>query len=308
MREKGWLNADIKGMAIAKIALAQLDDLRADPTLLFLGTIDTHSPHIGVQPWLDRYDPDYHGPLERAVTADVVGLIRGTMGCHKVPPMKEIERFRVIYDTETSYADSVLGKFVDELKARGIYDQTMLVVTADHGEEIYEDGKRCGHGASLRETLIHVPLLIHYPARFPAGTVVEEGAEAVDIFPTILDAIGAAPAGGVQGTSLRPLAYGVDKGWARAAYASQYEYAHAMRIGRYKVRVGKSGVPVIEDLTDDPGEQKDFARAKPVARRLLTDHLSLFLALRVRWRKDAWGVITNMTPAAAAEIDADPAP
>jgi arylsulfatase A-like enzyme len=306
MRERGVLNGEIKGTKIAGIALEQLDAVKDTPALVFLGTIDTHSPHIGQQPWLDQYDPDYEGPLKRVVTADVVGLIKGTMGCHKVPPPAEIERFRVIYDSETSYQDHVLGEFVEQLKARGIYDQTMLVVTADHGEEIFEDGRRCGHGASLRETLVRVPLLIHYPARFPSGTIVEEGTEGVDVLPTILDAIGAPAIDAIQGESLRPLAFGVGKGWARASYASQYENAHAMRIGRYKVRVGKTGMPLIEDLADDPGEHKDYARIRPIERRMLTDHLGLFLALRLRWNKARWGVITNMSPQAAAEIDAPP--
>jgi arylsulfatase A-like enzyme len=306
MREKEALNAEIKGTRIAGVALEQLDGLRADPTFVFLGTIDTHSPHIGQQPWLDRYDPHYRGPLQRVATAEVLGLIKGRMGCHKVPPQKEIDRFRVIYDTETSYQDSVLGGFVEALKTRGIYDQTMIVITADHGEELYEDGVHCGHGGSLRETLIRVPLLVHYPARFPGGTIVEEGAEGVDILPTILDAIDAPAVDSVQGTSLRPLAHGVGKGWAAASYASQYERAHAMRIGKYKIRVGKSGMPKIEDLQDDPGEHGDYVRTRPVERRMLTDHLGLFLSLRSRWKKATWGGITNMSAVAATEIDADP--
>ena len=64
----------------------------------------------------------------------------------------------------------------------------MLIVTADHGDEQWEDG-RVGHGGSERETLLHVPLLIHYPPMFPAGKVTE-GTEGIDIVPTIADALG----------------------------------------------------------------------------------------------------------------------
>ena len=72
-----------------------------------------------------------------------------------------------------------------------------------------------------------------------------------------------------------------------------YEYAHAMRIGRWKARVGQTGVPLIDDLVDDPGETQDLAATHPVERRMLTDDLGLFLALRTQWKKSAWGVVTN---------------
>ena len=66
----------------------------------------------------------------------------------------------------------------------------MIIITADHGDEQWEDG-RVGHGGSERETLLHVPLLIHYPPMFPA-TKVTEGTEGIDIVPTLADALGVA--------------------------------------------------------------------------------------------------------------------
>jgi arylsulfatase A-like enzyme len=307
MQEKGLMNVVLPGQKIVDVAIARLDALRADPTFLFIGTIDNHNPLWARKPWIDRYDPGpYDGPFQTHGTARELGLIRGQMGCHVVPPPRDIERMRAIYDSCVSYADDQLGRFVAQLKTWGIYDQTMIVVTADHGEEQFEES-RCGHGASLRETLVHVPLLIHYPARFPAGTIVEEGADGVDVLPTILDALDATPLDAAQGATLRPLAHGAGKGWARPSYASQYEYAHTMRLGKYKARVGKTGIPIVLDLAEDPDERKDLARVRPVERRLLTDHLALFLSLRLRWKKTGWGVVSNMSPVAAAEIDAPPA-
>jgi hypothetical protein len=62
-------------------------------------------------------------------------------------------------------------------------------------------------------------------------------------------------------------------------------------------------VPIVADMVDDPGETKDLATTRLVERRLLTDNLGLFLALRVQWKKVAWGVVTNVTPAGAAALD-----
>jgi hypothetical protein len=178
----------------------------------------------------------------------------------------------------------------------------MLIVTADHGEELFED-KRCGHGGSLRDTLIRVPLLVHDPARFPGGTIIEdEGAEGVDILPTMLDALGA-PSVDVQGRSLVGVAQGIDRGWPTPSYTSMYEYAHAMRIGRWKVRVGVTGIPIVGDMVVDPDERKDLSGSHPVERRMLTDNLGLFLGMRKEWKKSAWGVTTNVTADGAAALD-----
>jgi hypothetical protein len=95
----------------------------------------------------------------------------------------------------------------------------------------------------------------------------------------------------------------VGRGWVRPSYASQYEYAHAMRIGRWKIRVGPRGIPLIGDMAGDPGETRDAASGHPVERRMLTDNLGLFLALRTQWRKVEWGVVTSVSPDGARALD-----
>jgi hypothetical protein len=82
-----------------------------------------------------------------------------------------------------------------------------------------------------------------------------------------------------------------------------YEYAHAMRIGRWKARVGANGIPMIDDLVADPGETRDLAADHPVERRMLTDNLSMFLVLRRQWKKAEWGVTTNLSAAGATALD-----
>jgi hypothetical protein len=121
--------------------------------------------------------------------------------------------------------------------------------------------------------------------------------------PTVLTALGAATPDGPQGAPLEPLAQGVGRGWARPSYASQYEYAHAMRIGRWKVRVGARATPLVGDMAADPGEKVDASPTHPVERRMLTDNLGLFLAIRTKWRKAEWGVVTSVTPAGARALD-----
>src|SRR5215468_734243 len=289
MRETGVENGVIFGQQIVDASLAKLDRHRTDPVYLFLGTIDTHGPWIARRPWIDIYSPGpYRGPFQEFGTARELGFKAGSMGCSIVPPPADIERLRAIYDSAVSYHDMMVGRFVKQLQSWGIWDQTMLIITSDHGDELFED-QRCGHGGSLRDSLTRVPLLIHDPARFPADVVVDEGVEGVDVMPTVLAAIRAPASSAPQGEPLEPLAQGVGRGWPRPSYASQYEYAHAMRIGGWKMRVGANGVPIIADLVDDPGETKDYSLVRPIERRMLTDNLSLFLALRKQWKKPTWG-------------------
>src|SRR6185369_276526 len=113
----------------------------------------------------------------------------------------------VLYDSNVSYQDDLLGQLIEKLQGAGIWDQTMLIVTADHGDEQWEDG-RVGHGGSNRDMLVHVPLLIHYPALVGKGKYTE-GAESVDIVPTIADALGVPMDPEWQGESLLPLTEGV---------------------------------------------------------------------------------------------------
>jgi arylsulfatase A-like enzyme len=308
MRETGVENGVIFGEKIVNAALQKLDRHRRDPTYLFLGTIDTHGPWIARKPWIEIYSPGpYHGPFQDYGTAKDLGFKAGSMGCSIIPPPADIERLRAIYDSAVSYHDVQVGRLVKQLQSWGIWDQTMLIITADHGEELFEDG-RCGHGGSLRDSLTRVPLLIHDPARFPPDVVVDEGVEGVDVMPTVLAAIGAPASDAPQGAPLESLAQGIGRGWPRPSYASQYEYAHAMRIGRWKIRIGPRGTPLIGDMAADPGETRDAGLDHPVERRMLTDNLGLFLAIRTQWRKAEWGVVTSVTPAGAAALDAASTP
>lgn len=306
MREKGVTNGILYGVDILGAALTRLDARKAEPALLFLGTVDTHGPWIARKPWIDRYDgpAPYTGPFQRHGTMRELGIVAGKMGCSKVPPPRDVERLRAIYDSAVSYHDERLGDLLAALHRMGIHDETMIVITSDHGEELFEDG-RCGHGATLRETLTRVPLLVHYPPRV-AAAVVDEGADGADVLPTILDALGASIPDHVQGESLLPRAAGDGRGWPRPSFASQYEYAHAMRVARWKMRVNRAGASVVHDLVADPDERLDLSRQRPTARRMLADGLGLFLATRTRWHKRTMGVVTNLAPGAAERLEAPP--
>ena len=178
----------------------------------------------------------------------------------------------------------------------------MLILASDHGEEMWDHG-RIGHGQSLRQELVHVPFLISYPPLFPAGHVVEEGIDVLDILPTVTDALGAPTPDGAQGESVIPLAEGIGAGYPRPAIASQYELAHTMRLGRFKLWIGGSGDVRLYDAAADLHEDHDLAATRPIERRALTDALGTWMAFRNQWKKRRWGVPSNLTPSFAPDVD-----
>lgn len=94
---------------------------------------------------------------------------------------------RACYDAALASLDEAVGALIAFLRQRGILDRTLLVITSDHGENIGEHGLM-SHAYSLHDTLIHVPLLIRYPAGFPPGQRVTHQVQLTDVFPTVLDA------------------------------------------------------------------------------------------------------------------------
>ena len=92
-------------------------------------------------------------------------------------------------------------------------------------------------------------------------------------------------------------------GYPRPTIASQYELAHTMRLGAYKLWVGGSGDIRLYDMSNDPHEDKDLWTSHPVERRALTDAMGLWMANRNQWKKRRWGVASNLLPAGAAEIE-----
>jgi len=109
-----------------------------------------------------------------------------------------------LYDGGVAYEDSVVGKLIEDLKARGFYDGSVVAVMADHGEGLGAHGEDT-HGIFLYDETIHVPLLIKLPSEATAAKRVENRVELVDVMPTLLQLAGVATPPGVQGESLLDL-------------------------------------------------------------------------------------------------------
>jgi arylsulfatase A-like enzyme len=138
--------------------------------------------------------------LENPSSTPMSCVLRGWI--HDVP---DLGRARNRYKLEIEHLDRAIGALLDDLRAHNLYDDTCIVLTADHGEELGEHGK-VGHGATLFDELLRVPLIIKPPHGSDALAALQKVqlgiVRHVDLVPTILDIVGGPQLPGAQGVSL----------------------------------------------------------------------------------------------------------
>ena len=169
------------------------------------------------------------------------------------------------YDDEIRYLDHHLGQFVDFLERSGRLENTLIIVTADHGEEFLDHGSYW-HGLTLYEELVKVPLIIHMPGMEPRR--IEDRVGTVDLFPTLVDLQSRPEARElepVSGRSLTPLLKGeplTDRPvFSGTAFRDRKKYS--LVAGKYKIiRYADGEVIGIYDLERDPKEQHPIENRK----------------------------------------------
>jgi len=188
--------------ALARTALPWIKENRDKGFFLFLHTYQIHQPYQAPAPYNTMFlDPD--------AQFDHVDLAQLRLNHENryMPESNAIRRNLIgLYDAEIRFTDEVLiGALVAELKKLGLYDRTMIVVTADHGEEFYEH-KGWTHTHAVYDETIKVPLLVKFLGSRDRGVRVERYARLTDIMPTILEEMGIDPARvDIDGRSLREL-------------------------------------------------------------------------------------------------------
>jgi arylsulfatase A-like enzyme len=181
---------------------------------------------------------------------------------------QDLARLYDLYDEEIAYFDAEFAKLVAQLKARGLFDNTLIVFTADHGEEQHEHGGY-GHCRSLAyETILRTPLMMKIPGIDGARRKALVGN--LDVVPTLLDYLRFPSTGqAFDGTSLRPVIEG-DKPIHRLVFGNQGD-TRTVTDGGQKLSLDlASNRAQLFDLAADPWEKTDLASMRPDdARRLL---------------------------------------
>lgn len=133
------------------------------------------------------------------------------------PPEPYRSKLADPYDGEIAYADAIVGRFLDDLRARGLYDRSLIILMSDHGEGLGDHGE-VAHGVFVYRESIQIPLIVKLPGKTRAGEEIESVASIADLMPTILGQLGIEPPKGIDGIDL--FSSGASK--ARAIYSESY--------------------------------------------------------------------------------------
>ena len=205
---------------------------------------------------------------------------------------------RALYDGETRVFDDLVGRILSKLEDLGTLDDTLVVITSDHGEELLERG-HVGHtSANLKGTLhdesIHVPLIMRYPGKIPSGTVISNQVSQVDLIPTIFALADLPFDFDVSGRSLVPLILGESDRFREETYAETppagWQALHGderrlycIRTSQWKLiaRTDRPGAPPgyeLYDILEDPGERQDVYGTRSSQAAELKTRLDTYIA------------------------------
>jgi arylsulfatase A-like enzyme len=248
-------------------AVSWLEKVRGRRFFLFLHGYDAHgqsTPGSGLDyRFVERgYDFRYSGSEQEQEALREEGLERGKLTLRD----EDVRFWRAVYDEKVHRADELFRGFLRELSRLGLAEDTLLVVTSDHGTELYEH-RRFDHGFTLYDELLRVPLIIKLPGQ-KGGVAIRENVSSIDVMPTILDLAGILPpARQLRGRSLIPLIRGEEEARDVFAETDYREFTFKRCVvtpdGWKLILTLETGARELYDLQSDPGEQDDRASRDP---------------------------------------------
>ncbi len=288
--------------SINETVMKILDERSGGPFFLFINYMDTHAPQIPDKKYREEHDETIDDKRFVIQFARNFGymfeweeLVKG-----EIKFSEDLKKhLHACYEGEVVYLDSQIGYLFEYLKKSGLYDGSMIIVTADHGEQLGEHDL-IGHGYGLYEESIRVPLMIKYPldVGHKAG-MVSENMQLVDVLPTLLNFLGIAIPPVVEGIVIddierkngpfrgRPLLSeqnekpaniklfgGMFMGITKAIFCPPYKYVW------YSSREDR-----LFDLGVDPGEENNILNEKPGIAENMRKKLAEWIAQRVPVKK-----------------------
>ena len=265
-----WRNGEEvteKGLRVLEEAAS-----RNQPFLTFLHYWDPHTPYLPPAPF-DRmfYDGDERNPSNRSMDPVWASPWFKRYFEEWMSGVTDIEFVKAQYDASIAYSDHCAGIILDRLREMGRWDDTVVILQADHGEELDDHGMWFDHHG-LYETNVRVPFLLRFPGDTNGGKVVNGLTTLLDVFPTILDALGIpSPVSDLPGKSLLPVIHGTENHTAESVYLTECTWLrkHAWRTEEWKLiealepDIYNSPLLELYDVRADPTEQRNIAQEKP---------------------------------------------
>ena len=271
----------------ATAALAQMEE--DEPAFVFAHFFDPHYDYIPPQPYDTKFDPDYTGSMTGKGFWDNPAIWDQRKDPRRQISDRDLDHIRALYRGEIAWTDRNIGLLLDALRERGRLDDTLIIVTADHGEEFFEHGNR-GHRQNLFDETLRVPLLIVPPGGLSSPERRDEQVSLSDLLPTVLDYVGVETRATWHGRTLRPALEGQtlptralvatlvvplveqDRSTGRAMWDALRTPEE--KLIRLWAQTEGSGKPTLRtflyyDLQEDPGEERPVRKmSDPRVRRM----------------------------------------
>ena len=291
--ERDAVHEDITSPRITDLAIDWLENHHSRPFFLFLHLWDVHYDYIPPAPYDRLFDPDYQGGI------DGKDYIHNDEVNPEMDP-RDLNHIIALYDGEIAYVDHHIGLIVKKLKKLRIFDRTLIVVTADHGDEFFEHGGK-GHRNTLYDEVTMIPLIVHFPDEISMAVRILNQVSIIDIAPTILDLAGITVPGQMQGSSLAPLLKEKTIPDDRYAMLELGSILRALRSKSAKLLFNTRALQtIIFDLKADPGENDpvgitDFSAWSRI-NRIFYDRLRNDQDLARKYRGGETGMPVKLTP------------
>jgi arylsulfatase A-like enzyme len=264
---------DITSPRINQLGIEFLDGIEEDePFFLFLHYFDAHYDHI---PWsmdaglASAFDPDYAGSFDGANWYFDPRVMDLGPPYERRIGERDLRHILANYDAEIHWVDRHIGRIVQELKDRGLYEETVIMVVSDHGDEFFEHNS-IGHRSTLFAEQCRIPMILRVPSEADDGRRVPTLTTIYDVAPTLLDYAGGLPLRQLpesEGRSLRDVVDGEELA-PRSAFQRIYSGGHR-RARRLNIRDGwrDSRYTVLRQFNFDEEASTEEAKAVQVLTR-----------------------------------------
>lgn len=280
-----------KAENLNKVALPELDRLVSEdkPFFLFLRHMDPHAPYLPPEPYERAF---YHGnesdPNNRSMDPVMAFKpFRDFFASWMPPGISDKDYVIAQYDGAVAYMDAAIRSIFTALEAHGIMDETLIILNGDHGETLYDHECWFDHHGMYDVTL-HVPLIIRYPGKVPAGKRVTGFNQHKDLVPTILELAGVQTDIAFDGHSLMALARGEVASYESEFYITECTWMrkHGWRTPHWKLMIALEPdfhfKPEVElyNLVEDPHEDNNLAEKEPDVVAFLRGRMDAWIAKR----------------------------
>jgi len=240
----------------------------------YVHIIDPHVPYDPPEDFLRLYDPaPYSGPIKPRMThIQLEEIKKGKMDVTD----RDKERLVSLYKGEISYHDKYLGWFMQKLADMGMLEDTIIIATADHGEEFWEHGS-VGHGHSIYQELVHIPLVVYWKGKLEPGSKVSENYDHTIIAPTIMDALGLDFPNYFEGKSVLPRIFGQHNEYPHAGLTNHQSERMGVWSGKIKLQMHGPLKTFLYDLEKDPMCMTNLQKSHQITLFYMKSLLGLFM-------------------------------